>query len=240
MHKDNTAALPKVVTMGLHSSASTWVFNVIRELLIVTHGEERVVSYYAEDAPQASTFDGNCLVLKSHHGSKSLNRWIECVKPILFLSIRDPRDAALSMSQRFDVPLSMTAQWVSNDCQQLINFSSRGYPLLRYEDSFFNNPQTLIDMANLLNCSIGNQSLDFIFNTYTTDSVRKFVNDIASLPDERVRPHGGGRLVDVVTNFNSRHIGDGRSGKWRDLPQSEQDILTRKFESILKVFNYPL
>jgi hypothetical protein len=36
-------------TIGLHGSASTWVFNVVRELMIAAAGEAQVVALYTEE-----------------------------------------------------------------------------------------------------------------------------------------------------------------------------------------------
>jgi hypothetical protein len=41
--------LSLTATIGLHASASTWIFNVVRELLIATHGDDRALSFYADE-----------------------------------------------------------------------------------------------------------------------------------------------------------------------------------------------
>ena len=38
-----------VATIGLHGSASTWVFNVVRELMIASFGENRISAVYTEE-----------------------------------------------------------------------------------------------------------------------------------------------------------------------------------------------
>ena len=101
-----------VLTIGLHGSASTWVFNAVRELLCCALGEDRVLAIYADevhDIPDAATIGERHLVIKSHHGSAALDEWVERVRPTIVLSIRDPRDAAISMARRFGVPLNATA-----------------------------------------------------------------------------------------------------------------------------------
>ena len=92
-----------VATIGLHGSASTWMFNVVRELILAARGEGAVLSCYADEPEQLPTEaarTGKALVVKSHHGSAALDAWLEAERAPLFLSIRDPRDAAISMSQR--------------------------------------------------------------------------------------------------------------------------------------------
>jgi hypothetical protein len=42
---------PKLIaTVRLHGSASTWMFNVVRELMIAAAGKDRVAAFYAENS----------------------------------------------------------------------------------------------------------------------------------------------------------------------------------------------
>src|ERR1700761_7885951 len=93
-----------IATIGLHASASTWIFNVVRELMVVTLGEDSVLAIYEEEMakiPDELTLAGRCLILKSHGGGTELDAWLETVGARVLLSVRDPRDAAISMSRRF-------------------------------------------------------------------------------------------------------------------------------------------
>src|SRR5581483_4458696 len=95
-----------VATIGLHGSASTWVFNIARELMAAAYGEDEVRSLYAETLGELKERYGEArrhLVLKSHHGSVALDAWLTSVSPAIVLSVRDPRDASLSMAERFNV-----------------------------------------------------------------------------------------------------------------------------------------
>src|SRR5215469_2694792 len=93
-----------VATVGLHASASTWVFNVARELLIAAYGEDAVMTLYADEIallPTRTARAGRHLVVKSHRGSPPLDRWFVERGARVLVSVRDPRDAAVSMAQRF-------------------------------------------------------------------------------------------------------------------------------------------
>src|SRR4051812_42545431 len=96
-------------TVGLHGSASTWVFNVVRELMIDAVGEPHVLALYADDLSQLPDSDarsGRHLVIKSHQGSAGLDAWLIAAKAQIVLSVRDPRDASISMAQRFSSSLA--------------------------------------------------------------------------------------------------------------------------------------
>ena len=45
--------------------------------------------------------------------------------------------AAISMTQRFNVPLNDAVRWLDNDCNRLVRLAAQGHLLLRYEDRFF-------------------------------------------------------------------------------------------------------
>jgi hypothetical protein len=230
-----------VATIGLHASASTWVFNVVRELMIARLGASAVVAAYAEDLselPDASSREGRHLVIKSHHGSPGLDEWLAAEQPLMVLSVRDPRDACLSMAQRFKAPLDRTAQWISADCDRLERLAQQNHALLRFEDRFFAGGAAAEGLARLLGLSVANEIIEAIAERYTTEAVRSFAQKLAELPPDRVTMVGASHLMDRTTQIHGPHIGDSRSGKWRDLPSSTQAELTRRFAAFLDWFGY--
>lgn len=230
---------PRVVaTIGMHASASTWVFNVVRELLIATMGKIQVVSLYADQREQLPDVVGRCLVIKSHHGSAGLDSWLSETGARIFLSVRDPRDACVSMCQRFQSPLAHCAQWIGNDCNRLLRLAPQGYPLLRYEDRFFDDKDMVKRIAVSLALQLPPEMIDTIFNRYRTQAVRTFAESLEQLPPERLTTVVKFPM-DRVTQILGPHIGDTLSGKWRDLPAHVQDELTRVFRPFLDRFGYP-
>jgi hypothetical protein len=128
-----------IATIGLHGSASTWFFNVIRELVAAAVGEAQVLALYADEVgqvPDEAARGGRHMVIKSHHGSQGLDAWLAGEQARVFLSVRDPRDACISMAQRFKAPLDRTVRWLANDCNRAIRLASMGHALLRYDDRF--------------------------------------------------------------------------------------------------------
>ncbi len=51
--------------------------------------------------------------------------------------------------------------------------------------------------------------------------------------------YGPSHRMDPVTQIRSVHIGDARSGKWRELPQPLRAQLTQGFGEFLDRFGYP-
>jgi hypothetical protein len=177
-------------------------------------------------------------VIKSHHGSAGLDSWLSETGARIFLSVRDPRDACVSMCQRFQSPLAHCAQWIGNDCNRLLRLAPQGYPLLRYEDRFFDDKDMVKRIAVSLALQLPPEMIDTIFDRYRTQAVRTFAESLEQLPPERLTTVVKFPM-DRVTQILGPHIGDTLSGKWRDLPAHVQDELTRVFRPFLDRFGYP-
>ncbi len=230
----------RVATIGLHGSASTWVFNVVRELMATVVGEDAVLPLFAEGVAElgnAATHAGRYLIVKSHAGSPQLDAWLAAGQARLILSIRDPRDAVVSMVQRFGMSLNSAMLNLVYDCARMIRLAPEGHAVLRYENRFFDDPGTVRELAEWLGLRVAPAAINTIFERYRTSAVRSLVQNLAALPVERqttVRTVPG----DNVTRFLSGHIGNGCSNKWQDLPSAMQDELMQMFGPFLDHFGY--
>ncbi len=238
---DRDTPPPLVATIGMHASASTWVFNVVRELVIAAVGDDRVLAFYTDKAgelPDEAARAGRHMVIKSHHGSAELDAWLAAERARIFLSVRDPRDACISMSQRFKAPLTHSVRWIADDCNRLLRLAPQGHALLRYEERFFENPTAAERLAHALGLALAPEVIEAIFVRYRTETVRAFARRLAELPPERLTMVASFPM-DRVTQILAPHIGDARSGKWRDLPEPLRAELTRLFGPFLDRFGYP-
>jgi hypothetical protein len=229
-----------IACVGLHGSASTWVFNVIRELVGARLGPDQVLTFYADELAQLPTDTvraGRHIVFKSHHGSHELDRWLQERHAPVILSLRDPRDACLSMAQRFAAPLQHSVRWIANDCRRLARLAEQGHTLLRFEDRFFDERRSVDLLSDRLGILSAAEVKDEIFARYQTEAVRCFAGKLEELPPERLTMVAGYRM-DRVTQVLATHIGDARTGKWRDLPARVQTELTRYFRPFLDRFGY--
>ena len=231
-----------VATIGLHGSASTWVFNVARELLISHFGEASVLTYYADQIgqiPDDAARAGRHLIIKSHHGSPALDDWLRKAGARIVLSIRDPRDASISMAQRFKAPLLRATQWLQNDCHRVMRVVQNSSLLLRYEERFFEKPESVLRLTDAIGIEPKKEDIGPIFARYRTAAVREFAASLASLPPERLTKVGP-FAMDTVTQILAPHIGDTRSEKWRELSQTTQRLTTAHFQSFIEAMGYPL
>lgn len=234
---------PRIIcTIGMHGSASTWVFNAVREIVTAALGEEAVLTCFAdrlEHMPDEAAREGKTLIIKSHEGSPAFEDWLDAQGALRLLSIRDPRDATLSQMQRFRTPLQPAANAIARDGNRILRLAMRGLPVWRYEDGFFARPQTLDVLAARLNCPLPPALRDDIFARYHTDSVRDFAQKLENLPPERLTQVGP-YAMDKVTQILGPHIGDGSIGKFRSLPPELVPQLTQFFTPLLHPFGYPI
>jgi hypothetical protein len=115
--------------------------------------------------------------------------------------------------------------------------ADQGYPYFRFEDRFFDQPGSVDRVAALLGIGCDPAVKQEIFGRYRTEAVRCFADSLGELPPERLTQVGAYRM-DRLTQVLGPHIGDARSGKWRDLPLPVQAELTRWFRPFLDRFGY--
>ena len=242
MERSASGAEPRLVlTVGLHGSASTWVFNVARELLEASCGAETVAVCHATEAADvaAARQAGRHLVAKTH-GWPGVAAFARDQGAAVIVSVRDPRDAALSLMQRFGDSLDVAVGGVGRDCGCASACAAAGHPVLRYEDGFFDDPATLRRIAAHLGVTPGAAVLDAIFARWRTDAVRARAAAVPTLPPEQRSPDGAPVMLERRTLVTRTHIGDGRSGKWREAFDAEPGgRMTRFFAPFLIRFGYP-
>ena len=234
------AYFPPIATVGLHGSASTWAFNVVRELATAEHGEAAVLSLFADELPQLPSPDvrmGRRLVIKSHRGSAELDDWLSAERARIILSLRDPRDACISMCQRFKLTLNQAAPAVAADCRRLARLVGEGHKVVRYEDRPFDHLGAVAGLAEYLGMETDRAPLERVFERYRTEAVRDFASRLSELPADRLTATGA-FAMDKLTQILAPHIGDAIIGKWRRLPPKVANDITHFFGPFLDNFGY--
>lgn len=232
-----------VLTLGLHGSASTWTYNVARELMAAAFGTDAVAACFAnrlEDLLAERATLGRRVVCKTH-GFPALDVFAHLTQARVIATVRDPRDAVASLMQRFGSAAETAVRGVAQDCQHVAWCAAAGHPVLRYEDRFFDQPAALQAVARHLGLRVDDAAMARIFAAYGTEAVRAFAAAVPNLPPERLVNDGRVFLFDRLTQIHRTHIGDARVGKWRDAFDADtRRKLTDVFAPFLTRFGYPL
>ncbi len=231
-----------IVTIGLHSSASTWVYNTVRELMIARFGGEQISAIFAETVEEMiadRSLAGRHVVWKTHHGGPNWEAFAWLSRATAVLSVRDPRDAAVSLMQRFAVETKPAMGAIGQDCLRAMQCADAGCPVLRYEDRFFEDAETVGKLARAIGAEVSAKARARIFERYRTEAVSAFADNLAGLSTARVSGSVGSSQFDRVTQIHTAHIGNGRIGKWREtLPPAQQREATDYFAPFLRRFGY--
>ena len=230
-----------VATVGLHGSASTCVFNVVRELMIAAVGADNVLATFADDVsglPPPLRPESRHVVLKSHCGSPSWQWLVALTAAPVLLSVRDPRDSVVSIMERFGVTLEQAVRDVAADCHLAWLCADAGSEPLRFENRFYDDDGFASRTAARLELDVPEDVCREIGRRYSTGSMRAFAAALDDMPGERVVRFGQ-MQYDQVTQIHRTHIGDARIGKWREyFPPPERDRLTQTFAPVLEKFGY--
>lgn len=231
-----------IMTIGVYSSASTWLFNVLRELMIAQHGQNRVLAIYSDTVAKVIGDQqalNRYVVWKMHFGEPAWEVFAQFADPTILLTVRDPRDAVLSLVNRFNTSVQLAAKGVGMSCNRVLQCAQAEYPILRYEDGFFQNPETIRRVAEHIGVGPDGAVIDGIRDRFSTESVRAFAEQVTSLPAERMKGDPTIDLYDEVTQIHRGHIGDGSVGKWRhQLTAEQQRAITDHFAPFLTRFGY--
>lgn len=235
------AAPRLILAVGVRGSASTWAFNVAREVMAAAIGTAAVAPCFAntpDDLAAAGAAGAACVVCKTH-GVAGLDRLARQDGARAIVTVRDPRDAVLSLIERFGTPPAVALRGVAESCNAVLGCAGPGVPVLRYEDGFFERTETVALLARHLGVAVAAADLARIFAAWRTDAVRAFAATVPTLPADRLVADGAAFCFDRLTQVHRTHIGDGRVGKWRErFAPAAQAELGRVFAPFLHHFRY--
>ena len=196
---------------GLHSSGSTWMFNLARE--ICRSQAVDFVSCHRESVAKLprDALESRLIVVKSHTPMDDL-RWLlaNSSEPVV-ITVRDPRDAVVSLLQRFGNGFGGAVNLVAVSAERLVTLSRlRAIPIFRYEDGFIGRVETFDRIAALLGMSPSADQREAILAELEPESVKRTISDLIAAgvirPSEKVH--------DPKTLWHAHHVADGRIGKF--------------------------
>jgi hypothetical protein len=211
--------------LGVYASASTWAFNLVREMALATRPVGGVSPHFCAGAYDTARMDAPGLhIVKTHEITDAATlAGIESRARKLLITVRDPRDAVASMmdyqKHGFEHALAHVEAAVRL-CARLA-----GDPralVFNYESGFAARPATAAEIATHFGFALGAAETTRIFEALRRDKVEAYIATLPSLPGV-LRERVSGDLLDPRTHWHSHHAGrSGESGRWRRTLTPEQ------------------
>ena len=236
----STDRKPRVfLCCGLHGSGSTWVFNLVREIC----RSQRVDFVSAHRDCEANlpwdAAGAKLIVARSHNPFESFQSFIATSGNPAVITVRDPRDAVVSLMQRFPDSLAATfdraLHAIALSAERIIAFLRlRELPVFRYEDGFVGSVQIFDCIAALLGVSPTQTQREIILAGLESDSVRRTISRLEAAGVIR-----GEAVWDTETQWHANHVGDGKIGKFREfLSTEQQDAVMDRTREYCERFGY--
>ena len=206
-----------VMCAGMFSSGSTWVFNVVAQLLRKAHPGFRIAQTYADElGPEHEVLASNVdyLVFKTHTPSPAARLLARRGGLPIILSIRDPKDAIASLLQRFSVTFDWAFDKVVASNDALIQLMELPHFLLRYESGFTQRDESVARIAQHLGLRLPPEALQDVFAMLTPKAVKATIADLQAR--NVIVGMEPASTFDPQTHWHPGHVGDRRIGKWKE------------------------
>ncbi len=220
---------PRVILcVGLKSSGSTWLYNVVIQLLKEKY-RTGVTAFYADNFAMfpPDTERARVLVIKAHEPSKGLVYLTRVTRGYMFLTLREPRDAIASLMQRFEHDFDGALKEVTRHSARIVELDrDEAMTTYRYEDGFFDRFETIGEIATALGIKVAKAVQMRIYQGLTRDGVRQKIGKLQKTGKFGKKPDANS--FDLETQWHPGHVGDGRVGKFKSVLTAAQQ---RKIET---------
>lgn len=209
----------------MRGSASTYVFNVIRILIGSIVGPQNLILGVPIGASNILNLweKNRHALIKAHNLRVDLRGLIWFAYAPIIVSLRDPRDAVVSIMQRFDATFTQALKQIEHDCRTICDYMPEASLCLYYEKGYHLDPLTPKILAAKIGVVIDDTVSASIHKQYDTESTRKLAAAVETLPQKRLK-RTDTDVFDQITHIHSGHIGDGRTGKWREMLNPSQQL----------------
>jgi len=200
---------------GLYSSASTWMFNLVAQILKAGGWRDLKTLYMdkLDDAAVDAIRNAPCFLAKSHIPGPALGPLLEsCGLPVV-MTVRDPRDAIASMMLRWNLGFDLAFGRVRTSAQALAKLAGyRPALLFRYEDGFMLDERCAETVARWLGVALSAADRRALLAELTPQAVEA---RIAAWQRSGVLGNGAPDVeYEPETHWHVGHIGDRLVGKW--------------------------
>ncbi len=217
---------PRIIwCLGMYASASTWLFNVTRQI----HEDSRLgpvkTHFFSEKGNFAGFDDPNVTQIVKSHEIKDEPTTIALSRRAdrILVTMRDPRDALTSLILYHAYEFERALPLVQEASRLCMGFArDKRALLLHYETGFSNDPATLGRVARHLGYALDEAAQQRIFDANRREEVEKYIATMDKLPGTLQDRVSGDRL-DPRTHWHTHHAGrSGEIGRWRHMLSAAQ------------------
>ncbi|HWA92664.1 MAG TPA: hypothetical protein VG889_21710 [Rhizomicrobium sp.] len=220
-----------VLCAGQKSSGSTWLYNVA--IRVLKEDKRRIAAFYADNMamiPKGAE-KADILVIKTHEPSEALMFLARFARAKVFVTVREPRDAAASLMQRFGHSFEGALRDMRVVGAHMVALK-KGAVVLHYEDGFHRSEKTVGEIAKRLGVRLSAAARRRIFRALTPQAVKKIIGKVHAAGTD---PND----FDPRTHWHPGHVGDGRVGKYEAvLAPAQQKLVLDATKDYRRVFGY--
>ena len=223
-----------VLCLGMPGSASTLVFNLVREILLEADpgavAAVEATSLPALEAALAGAPPPRSIAIRAHTASDALLGLLGAAGAQAVPSARDPRDCLASLRARLGGSAVGWCTEVARSFAAVATVQARwGAEVLGYEVASAEGRALVGGLAARLGLALPAAAAARIAGRWTRGAVQARLERVA----REAPPSGYGWRSDPATGLNEAHLGDGRIGKWRDaLPEAERALVDHAFRGV--------
>ena len=209
-----TVAERTILLAGPFRSGSTWTFNCLQELAVAA-GVPFTACFANEITPEVETLfaSGGLVIVKTHFPSEALLARVKARNLVLIVTARDPRDCVTSLMLQFRYNFSDALADVRRSCLATRLLARAAGLVLRYEDGFPRDPETVARLAAAVGLRVGHEQRLRIFAALRPEAVRAKIN---SYVQEGVFDGAAPALqFHAQTHWHPNHVGDGQVRKYK-------------------------
>lgn len=206
---------PRLIgSFGLQGSGSTWVYNVIHAVLETS--DVRIARFFANDLTHENILalrGADVVLVKAHEPSAALLATCLFAGAPVIVTVRDPRDAVVSLMERFGHSFQEAADEVRNSARYLMRLVADCPAwVLRYEDGFLETPATVSKIAAHLGVEIGERDAGAIFRNHRKGEVAERIGQF--IQEGRMGADNPRLQFEAASHWHPNHVGDGLVGKY--------------------------
>jgi hypothetical protein len=224
----------------MYASGSTWLFNTTREVASAL-GRPKVAGSYAESMAVLNRLPANALnVVKTHDLPRAEAAFMTGRATHIFVSIRDPRDAVVSLMQHMGHKFGQALAKVERSAAFCGHFADDARTELFSLDQGFTEDMATFDrLAAALGGGLAPATREDLFAGSRRSAIEAKIAGLDSLPTA-ARDLRSGDVVDTDTQWHRHHAGrTGELGRWRKLlPDNAARHVEQRMGDWMRRFGY--